>query len=68
MTRRRTTKPARDFRPLTTEERQRGFAALTELGALQATVLAENEGVPFSSSVEIIHQMRDKRSDELDQR
>jgi hypothetical protein len=41
---------------------------LAAIDALQETMLEENGGVPFSSSVQIIDQMRKERSDELDQR
>jgi excisionase family DNA binding protein len=53
---------------LTDEERQRAFVALQAIDAFQERILAVRGGVPFSSSVELIRQMRDERTEELDRR
>jgi len=53
---------------LTPGQREAALAVLAEIDALQETMLEENGGVPFSSSIEIIRQMRQERSDALDQR
>ena len=54
------------LRPMTEEERQRGLAALAELDALREQMLARRDGQPFPSSVEIIREMREERSQQLD--
>jgi len=50
---------------LTEEERERGLAVLKELDALHERMRAERGGEPLSSSVELIRQMRDERTEEL---
>jgi len=54
------------LRPMTEQERQRGLAVLEELAALREQMLARRGGQPFSSSVEIIREMREERSRQLD--
>ena len=53
--------------PLTEEERQRGLEALRRIDALQEKMLAERGGELFSSSVELIREMREERSRQLDE-
>jgi excisionase family DNA binding protein len=55
-----------DTSPLTEDEQQRGLAALAELDALQERMLASRGGQPFPSSVDLIQQLRDERSEHLD--
>ncbi len=50
---------------LTEEERERGLAALLALDALHEQMRAEHGGEPYPSSVELIRQMRDERTEEL---
>lgn len=52
-------------RRLTDDERQRALAVLQALDAFQKQMLAERGGEPFPSSVELIRQMRDERTEEL---
>ena len=56
-----------DVPPLTEEERQRGLEALKRIDALQEKVLADRGGEPFPSSVELIREMREERSRQLDE-
>lgn len=55
-----------DTSPLTDDERQRGLAALVQLDAFQERLLAARGGQPFPSSVDLIEQMRDERSERLE--
>ena len=56
-----------DIPPLTEEERQRGLDALERIDALQEKMLADRGGGPFPSSVELIREMREERSRQLDE-
>jgi excisionase family DNA binding protein len=56
------------IRPLTEEERQHGLEALDQIDALQQRMLAARSGTPFPSSVDLIRQMREDRSRQLDER
>jgi excisionase family DNA binding protein len=55
-----------DTTPLTDEERQRGLAALAKLDDFQERLLAARGGQPFPSSVDVIQQMREERSERLE--
>lgn len=55
-----------DTSPLTDEERQRGLDALAQLDAFQDRLLASRGGQPFPSSVDVIQQMREERSERLE--
>ena len=52
-------------RRLTDEEVQRGLAALERASATRASILASRGGVPLSSSVEIINEIRQEMTDRL---
>ncbi len=52
--------------PMTEEERQRGLVALKDLDELQERMAAARDGQPFSSSVDLIQEMREERSRHLD--
>lgn len=65
----RDTAPAYTVRhTLTEEERQRALEVLKALDALHQRMRAEHGGEPYPSSVELIRQMREERSEELDRR
>ena len=55
-----------DRSPLSAEERERGLHALAELEALQAEMLAERDGRPFSPpNWQLIDEARDERTRQL---
>jgi excisionase family DNA binding protein len=53
---------------LTEDERQRGLAVLKALDAFHERMRAEHDGEPYPSSVDLIRQMREERTEELDRR
>ena len=53
--------------PLTQAERQRGLEALRRIDELQEKMLADRGGEAFPSSVELIREMREERSRQLDE-
>jgi excisionase family DNA binding protein len=55
-----------EISPLTDEERRSGLEVLEQIDALQAKMLAERGGQPFPSSIDLIRQMREERSRQLD--
>jgi len=50
---------------LTEEERQRALEVLKALDALREQMRAEHGGEPYPSSVDLIRQMREERTEEL---
>ena len=52
-------------RPLTEAEKERALAALEAARRFKAELRASRGGEPFSDSVEIIQQMREERTREL---
>jgi excisionase family DNA binding protein len=56
-----------DIPPLTDEEVRRGLEALERSGRLIEKMRQGRGGRPFSSSVEIIREMREERSRQLEQ-
>jgi len=53
-------------RPLTEAERQQALAALKAAERLRAEMLAQRGGKPFSDSAEILNELRDQRSRDLE--
>lgn len=58
----------RQVRRLTEEERRRGLKILEELREIRQEQLRRRGGVPFSPSWEIINEMRDERTRQLEDR
>jgi excisionase family DNA binding protein len=56
-----------DIPPLTDEEVRRGLEALERTRRFREKMLRERGGKPFSSSVDIIQEMREERSRQLEQ-
>ncbi len=52
-------------RELTSEEVEQGLAALERIKQINTEILARRGGMPFSDSLEIIHEMREQRTREL---
>jgi excisionase family DNA binding protein len=52
-------------RKLTPEEKERGLEAMRRMKELSDEILARRGGVPFSSSTEIIREMREERTRQL---